>query len=86
MQAYSSAFFGQGSGPIQLDNVNCIGTEATLLNCTHITSHNCGHQEDAGVACPSKIDLVLYTAIIIVMCLIGQHHTSVLDIISILTP
>ena len=59
MQAYSSAFFGQGSGPIQLDNVNCIGTEATLLNCTHLTTHNCGHQDDAGVACPSKI-LVMY--------------------------
>ena len=50
--AYSSAYFGQGSGPIRLDNVNCIGTENALLNCTHITNHNCGHYEDAGVACP----------------------------------
>ena len=51
VQAYSSAYFGQGSGPIQLDDVNCIGTENSLLNCTHLTTHNCGHYEDAGVAC-----------------------------------
>ena len=59
VQAYSSAYFGQGSGPIQLDDVNCIGNETSLLNCTHLTTHNCGHQEDAGVACPGKILVII---------------------------
>ena len=34
-----------------IDDVRCIGTESRLVNCTHITSHNCGHHEDAGVRC-----------------------------------
>ena len=34
-----------------MDNVACSGTESTLTSCSHITSHNCGHGEDAGVQC-----------------------------------
>ena len=33
--AKTGAEFGLGSGPVLLDNVNCEGSEATLLNCTH---------------------------------------------------
>lgn len=50
-QAFSFAFFGQGTGPIHIDNVQCVGTEATLLECTHLTVDNCVHAEDAGVRC-----------------------------------
>ena len=49
--ARTNAFFGQGVGPIQIDNVQCSGSELFLQNCTHITTHNCGHHEDAGVTC-----------------------------------
>uniref|UniRef100_A0AAR2KJ35 SRCR domain-containing protein n=1 Tax=Pygocentrus nattereri TaxID=42514 RepID=A0AAR2KJ35_PYGNA len=47
------AFFGPGRGTILLDNVKCIGTEASLLQCSHISwdVHNCDHSEDAGVTC-----------------------------------
>ena len=46
---------GFGQGPIFLDDVNCIGTEHSLINCGHsgIGNHNCGHLEDAGVVCYS---------------------------------
>ena len=47
-----SAFYGQGSGPIHLDDVACAGTETNILQCRYdpVTS-DCGHSEDAGVQC-----------------------------------
>lgn len=54
--ARSSAFFGQGVGPIHLDNVQCSGSELFLDNCTKSTIHNCIHAEDAGVTCGGDSD------------------------------
>ena len=34
-----------------MDNVACSGTESTLTSCSHITNHDCGHSEDAGIQC-----------------------------------
>ncbi|XP_073541369.1 scavenger receptor cysteine-rich domain-containing protein DMBT1-like isoform X2 [Phyllobates terribilis] len=47
------AAFGQGQGPIMLDDMQCVGNEATLSHCSHlaIKQHNCAHSEDAGVIC-----------------------------------
>ena len=50
-QAYLSAFFGEGYGPVLLDYVNCNGDEASLLNCEQVNTTLCDHSSDAGVDC-----------------------------------
>ena len=51
--ATSSAFFGEGTGDIILDDVGCDGTESDISQCGHggYLNHNCAHSEDAGVIC-----------------------------------
>ncbi|XP_070408687.1 neurotrypsin isoform X2 [Nothobranchius furzeri] len=47
------AYFGEGTGPIHVDNVRCSGNERSLADCIKQTpgTHNCRHSEDAGVIC-----------------------------------
>ena len=52
-QALGSAFFGEGTGPILLDAVRCVGTEDRLADCPQsgLGNYFCAHSEDAGVRC-----------------------------------
>ena len=51
--ALSFAHFGEGTGPIWLDDVFCTGSESELLECSHngVGNHKCDHFEDASVRC-----------------------------------
>ena len=51
VQAFRLAFFGQGSGPIHLDDVQCTGSERRLVDCTYTAIDNCLHFKVAGVRC-----------------------------------
>ena len=57
----SHTLFGQGSGYILLDGVNCVGTEDKLDNCSAATSisFECTHNSDAGVRCLERTGMVL---------------------------
>ena len=52
-QALRSAAYGEGSGPIWMDDVHCQGREAFLTHCrsNDWENHNCNHREDASVKC-----------------------------------
>ena len=56
VRASTGAEFGQGTGRIWRDNVNCGGTENRLSSCSasYWGSHNCYHSDDAGVVCGTR--------------------------------
>ena len=53
--AYGSAQYGQGTGPIWLSNISCIGNESSLVDCSQSSAgtNNCTHSDDAAVSCDS---------------------------------
>ena len=63
-EAILQARFGQGRGPIFLDEVDCNGTELRLTNCIYpgFGVNNCGHFEDAGVVCMGKLAISIKRA------------------------
>ena len=46
--------FGSVSSTFGMDNVQCTGNEASLLDCPHLTVDNCGSTEGAGVICSNS--------------------------------
>jgi len=76
--ARTNAFFGQGTGSILLDDVQCLGTEAKLVDCPSngIGIHNCAHSEDAGVTCLSEYELDHYYHFDAISNSVSMHCTT----------
>ncbi|XP_059582229.1 scavenger receptor cysteine-rich type 1 protein M130 [Alligator mississippiensis] len=53
VSALGGAAFGEGTGPIWLEKLDCRGTESSLWHCPakHWEDSNCHHKEDAAVNC-----------------------------------
>ncbi|PWA33290.1 hypothetical protein CCH79_00013622, partial [Gambusia affinis] len=59
---HTATYFGEGTGRIWLDDINCLGKENSPSECNHrgFGIHNCDHQEDAGVTCYCNGSVHLY--------------------------
>lgn len=57
----SEGDYGAGQGFILLDDVACVGTELSLLDCPHSNwgQHDCSHAEDLGVRCSPESNTVM---------------------------
>eukprot|EP00057_Strongylocentrotus_purpuratus_P012219 XP_011666693.1 PREDICTED: deleted in malignant brain tumors 1 protein-like [Strongylocentrotus purpuratus] len=55
----ASVSFGEGTGDIILDNVECDGSETHIAHCSHsgYEINSCGHSEDVGVICSGEAEL-----------------------------
>ena len=53
-----NANFGQGTGPVSMSGVHCIGTESRLWNCTYTSYSSTYHGDDAGVRCAGKSAII----------------------------
>ncbi|XP_052777910.1 deleted in malignant brain tumors 1 protein-like [Mya arenaria] len=48
---YSNARYGQGSGPVFIDDLICYSYSASLNECRYLKYNLCSHQRDVSVAC-----------------------------------
>ena len=62
--AYPNARFGQGTGPIFVNNLQCTGTENTIFDCMSDglgSIGTCSHADDASVMCQEGWFYILHS-------------------------
>lgn len=57
--ATADATFGEGTGLVYFERIECLGREDSLDNCSNpgLEVHSCSHSEDAGVICQCKFQI-----------------------------
>ncbi|XP_067321164.1 scavenger receptor cysteine-rich type 1 protein M130-like [Anolis sagrei] len=80
-KALGGAHYGQGSGPIWLESINCTGEEASLKECQKRSwgEQSCSHSQDASVECSVitavdsslEISIHLGVAALVFLALVG---------------
>ena len=59
----TSGTYGEGTGDILLDDVQCHGTELNIGHCEFEALHNCEHAEDAAVSCHFNLGELNWTGV-----------------------
>lgn len=56
VSTFGEAYFGQGEGPILKQDIDCTGSEPSLISCFRGSRNNesCSHRNDIGVICFRK--------------------------------
>jgi len=52
--AYIGSYYGYRTGIIWLAGLRCVGTETSLVNCTHngwAVDYNCRYYQDVSIVC-----------------------------------
>lgn len=79
-RAISNANYSQGSEPISINTVECIGTETNILECNlDMDATGCGHIGAAAVQCVGKLVtpiLILKLTLLLVSLFCIMHHVS----------
>lgn len=59
IQAYSNAYYGEGTGRIALSDLRCVGNEDYIEKCRSSAwfPYGCSHSEDAGVDCSAYSEM-----------------------------
>lgn len=63
-EAYKGSFYGEGVGPLWLDDVQCLGSETRIDECRHKAwgSNKCNHGMDVLINClPSEGERKLFS-------------------------
>jgi deleted-in-malignant-brain-tumors protein 1 len=53
-QYFTGAFYGEGSGPVFIDQLFCESYDYTLSDCRYLFLNECSHARDISVVCNGK--------------------------------
>ena len=79
---HSPGMFGEGTGPIFADFVNCTGSEMKLwpYECLYFNHYyGCSHNDDVGVQCKPGMYMLCYCRQITLFCFCHLHVVDCLD-------